>query len=45
MLKILLMVHSSPRLVCTGRLSERDGEEESAKANTLPLIWDEMDFL
>ena len=44
MLKILLMVHSSPRLVCTGRLSERDGEK-SAKANTLHLIWDKMDFL
>lgn len=44
MLKILLMVHGSLRLVCTGRLSERDGEE-GAKANTLRSIWDEMDFL
>ena len=41
MLKILLMVHGSPRV---GRLSER-GREKSAKANTLHLIWDETDFL
>lgn len=44
MLKILLMVQSALHLLCTGRLSERDGEE-SAKANTLRSIWDEMGFL
>lgn len=44
MLKILLMVHSAPRSVHTGRLPESDGER-SAKANTLHLIWDEMYFL